>query len=93
MSIFFYKNYKINKSLNDYCNYSTIKSIQNIIENKKKYEIIEYKEKLKYNPFYNLQKMIHNSNINPNLNNKTPYILLFIFIPSIIYFYYRKETR
>jgi hypothetical protein len=98
MFTFFCKKPYFNKSLNEYCNDSTIKSIQNMIENnKKKYEIIfsnKYKENLIYSsPFYNLQKIIYNSNTNPNPNTKIPYILLFLSIPSIIYFYYRKETR
>jgi hypothetical protein len=96
MFTFLCKKHFYNKSLHDYCNESTMKSIKNMIEtikNKKIFNTIfsnKYKEKFYYTPLCNLQNMI--SDMNPNPNNKIPYILILLSIPSIIYLYYKKQT-
>lgn len=93
MFTFFCKKHFYNKSLHDYCMESTMKSIQNIIEtinNKKIFTIIFCnKKKYCYTPFLNLQMI---SDINPNPNNKIPYIFIVLSIPYIIYFLYKKES-
>lgn len=83
MFTIFHKKHFYNKSLYDYCYESTMKSIQNI-KNKKIFD----SNKKYCMPFCNTI-----SDMNPNPNNKIPYILVILSIPSIFYFYYRKRSN